>query len=64
MAVAGGAQILAGATIWFEMASNPTTGYDWIVEENECHSIIAFDRAFTMDEKDMEMMGVGGTTTI
>ena len=61
-----GATVTAGNTIWFEMASNPTTGYDWIFDNEDCNSFITIEDSYQMDEEGFEsgMMGVPGTTTV
>ena len=51
-------------TIFFEVASNPTTGYVWqYAETDECEGVIQVEDKYTMDREANEtgMTGVGGT---
>ena len=53
--------------ITFEVSSNPTTGYNWIIEtKSECEQIqLIQDYTTSIREEDAaEMMGAGGTTTL
>ena len=62
--ITNGATISEGATIWIEFSENPTTGYEWIIDESSCADVIWYERSYEQDETEEDMMGVGGTTTI
>ena len=53
-----------GLTIFVEVRSNPTTGYEWDhLETDDCKDVIRVEQSYLMDESPEEMMGVGGTHT-
>ena len=62
---ADGVLVTENHAITFDVSSNPTTGYNWIIEtKNECEQIELIQDYTSSITNDIEMMGSGGTTTL
>lgn len=60
-----GVLVTENHAITFDVSSNPTTGYNWIIEtKSECEQIELVQDYTTSITDEVEMMGAGGTTTL
>ena len=62
---ADGVLVTENHAITFDVSSNPTTGYTWIIEtKSECEQIELVQDYTSSITDEMEMMGAGGITTL
>lgn len=57
-----GVAVSQGSAIMVTARTNPTTGYDWMVDLESCDGVVDIDQTYMMDDPDSTMMGQGGTT--
>lgn len=49
--------------MWVTATSNPTTGYEWIVEDESCGGKVNISQDYEPDDKSGTLMGGGGVAT-
>ena len=50
-----------GNQIRFKVRGNPTTGYEWVVNEAAANGLFTVERKYVRDEAPERYVGVGGT---
>lgn len=63
-------EVPLGKKVGLRLSSNPTTGYQWLVNVKSDHCVKKVDQKYRMDDRgypkvgEPALMGVGGMTTI
>jgi len=55
-------QISQGSSVFFYASSNPSTGYEWQVDFEDCDGIVDISKDHLTNNNDEGMAGVGGVT--
>ena len=51
----------AGDQLRFQVAGNPTTGYEWVLNEDSDNGLFDVERKYVADDAPPHYTGVGGT---
>ena len=55
-------QVSVDHAYFIQVATNPTTGFDWIIDTDDCDGIVEIIQEYERDDERGDMPGVGGTT--